>query len=106
MFYDKTDLVKILEEYGDATDILRNFRDRNYLITNKGASQFAKTVKKLTDKKPKKMYVINPGPYQEAIEKEKEKELEEQNKQNIQSQSSIQSHFMEVANYVEEEIPF
>lgn len=97
MFYDKTDLVKILEEYGDATDILRNFRDRNYLITNKGASQFAKTVKKLTDKKPKKMYVVNPGPYQEAIEKEKE--LEEQNK-------DVTENFIEVEQVKLEEIPF
>ena len=81
MFYSKTDLYKIIEEYGDTTDILRNFRDRGYLVVNKGSNHFAKSVAKLTDKKVKRMYVINPGPYQEAIEKEKE--LEEQNNQDI-----------------------
>lgn len=95
MFYDKTDLANILEQYGDLTDILRNFRDRGYLITNKGSTKFAKSVAKLTDKKVKRMYVINPKPYEEAIQRE----LEEQNNQDIQS------HFTEVT-FIEEEIPF
>lgn len=96
MFFMRKDLADILEEYGDVTDILRNLKDRGYLITNKGADQFSKTVKKLFgDKKSKKMYVINPKPYEEAIQRE----LEEQNNQDIQS------HFTEVT-FIEEEIPF
>lgn len=95
MFFMRKDLADIIEEYGDITDILRNFKDRGYLITNKGADQFAKSVAKLTDKKVKKMYVINPKPYEEAIQRE----LEEQNNQDIQS------HFKEVT-FIEEEIPF
>ena len=96
MFFMRKDLTDILEEYGDITDILNNFKDKGYLITNKGAKQFSKSVKKIFgDKGAKKMYVINSKPYEEAIQRE----LEEQNNQDIQS------HFTEVT-FIEEEIPF
>ncbi len=67
-FFSKDDIDRIISPFGDATDILRNFKERGYLIANNGQKRYSKNNRKVFgDKKSIKFYVIDKKFYDEDI---------------------------------------
>lgn len=67
VFYEQKDVENIISEYGDRTDLLRNFRKRNYILTDTSNKRFTKNIKHLVTKKSTRALIINIDPYRKAL---------------------------------------
>lgn len=67
-FFSKDDIEKVISAFGDTTDILRSFKERGYLIANKGEKKYSKSGRKIYgDKKATRFYTISKNFYDEDI---------------------------------------
>lgn len=67
-FFSKDDVDKIISPFGDVTDLLRNFKERDYLVANKGEKKYSKSLRKIYgDKKTTRFYVIDKKFYDEDV---------------------------------------